>query len=210
MIIGLTGKKGSGKDTVAAHLIKEYGFERRAFADPLKKSVAALFGIPYHKVDEWKNDPSRMVYLANDFIVTQGVEPFADEIASEMPFGEFLQHYGTRSHRDIFGLDFWVDQTLPKDGFYAGRKIVVTDLRFENEAHRIKFLQGFVVEITRPDLEDSTARDSKHESEQPLPRNLIDWFITNDTDIPSLQKQTEVMLTELGTKADFGLRLMGE
>jgi hypothetical protein len=39
---------------------------------------------------------------------------------------------------------------------------------------------------------------------------LIDWFITNDTDIPSLQKQTEVMLTELGTKADFGLRLMGE
>ena len=56
MILGLNGLKGSGKDTVGAHLIKEHGFERRSFADPLKKSVAALLDIPYHEIDKWKNE----------------------------------------------------------------------------------------------------------------------------------------------------------
>ena len=44
MIIGLTGYKGSGKDTAASHLVEKYGFTRVAFADKLKKSAAACFG----------------------------------------------------------------------------------------------------------------------------------------------------------------------
>jgi hypothetical protein len=45
IIVALSGWKESGKDTAAELLIGEYGFERIAFADPLKLAVARDFGV---------------------------------------------------------------------------------------------------------------------------------------------------------------------
>jgi len=188
MILGLNGLKGSGKDTVAAYLIKEYQFERRAFADPLKKSVAVLLDIPYHKIDEYKNDP-------NLEVVTRSVDH--DDMFkchSVITFRAFLQRYGTEAHRGVFGEDFWLDHTLPKDGFYSGRKIVITDCRFDNEAHRIHKCGGNVIEIRRPALNKSDT----HESEQPLSPNLVDAILNNDKDLDHLYAVTEAVLTYLG------------
>lgn len=42
--IGLVGKAGTGKDTVAAYLMAVYGFKKFAFADKLKEIDAELFG----------------------------------------------------------------------------------------------------------------------------------------------------------------------
>jgi dephospho-CoA kinase len=36
MIIGLTGYAQSGKDTVANILVENYGYQRVAFADPIR------------------------------------------------------------------------------------------------------------------------------------------------------------------------------
>jgi hypothetical protein len=147
MIIGLAGFKGSGKDTVAAYLIKEHGFERKAFADPLKRSVAALFDIPFADVDKLKND--------NDIRVAIGRYKGGGETDYPFNYGsqsfrEVLQRYGTEAHRDVFGQDFWLDYTLPVQGFYPGRAIVVTDVRFKNEAERVRELGGFLWFIDRP------------------------------------------------------------
>ena len=43
MIIGISGKLQSGKDTVADYLVKKYGFVRVAFADKLKEIARDLF-----------------------------------------------------------------------------------------------------------------------------------------------------------------------
>jgi hypothetical protein len=186
MILGLNGLKGSGKDTVAAYLIKEYQFERRAFADPLKKSVAALFDIPFHLVDNFKNDPYMKVSLDSD------KSPALHQ--KTLTFREFLQRYGTEAHRGVFGEDFWLDHTLPKDGFYSGRKIVITDCRFDNEAHRIHKCGGNVIEIRRPALNKSDT----HESEQPLSPKLVDAILNNDKDLDHLYAATEAVLAYLG------------
>src|SRR5690606_12804123 len=42
--IGLIGKAGTGKDTVAAYLVAVYGFRKFAFADRLKEIDYELFG----------------------------------------------------------------------------------------------------------------------------------------------------------------------
>ena len=42
--IGLVGKAGTGKDTVAAYLMAVYGFKKFAFADRLKEIDYELFG----------------------------------------------------------------------------------------------------------------------------------------------------------------------
>lgn len=196
MIIGLAGQKQSGKDTTAAYLMKEHGFERRAFADPLKRSVAALFlDIPYHKIDQWKND-DRVTITLN---VPQG----DGTPGVGMTFRAFLQRYGTESHRGVFDNDFWLQYTLPADGYYAGKKIVITDCRFENEVSRVRQVGGYVVNVTRPNL--GLELQDLHSSESGLPDSSIDYSIFNDGSLTMLYEATERMLYELGErKYEYG------
>ncbi len=44
-IVGMLGPRGSGKDTCAAVLVSEAGFERVAFADKLYRETAEAFGV---------------------------------------------------------------------------------------------------------------------------------------------------------------------
>jgi dephospho-CoA kinase len=43
--VGIIGKFGSGKTTVAEHLIKEYGYAKYSFADPIREIMRDIFGI---------------------------------------------------------------------------------------------------------------------------------------------------------------------
>lgn len=186
MLIGLVGKKGSGKDTVGAYLVKGHSFERKAFADLLKKSVAELFDIPYHEIEKYKND--------NSAIITLSME---DGLVRKLTFREFLQYYGTESHRDVFGEDFWVDYLLPFDGFYAGRNIVITDCRYKSEADRIRALGGFVVKIEKP---TPLSAQDHHRSEVQADVGHIEYRIHNDGTIDELFTETERMLDYLAMK----------
>ena len=196
MIIGLTGKKNSGKDTAAKYLVENYGYERKAFADSLKKSVAALFEIPFEKVDEYKDDKGGT--LPRVEVVVDVASPTRDEDGNMADFGhgtyqysmswrEFLQRYGTESHREIFGYDFWVDQVLPyphrdtESYSLSKEKLVISDVRFDNEALRVREYGGWVVEIVRPSLADVI---DTHASEQ-IPKP--DYQIINlDNNMSSL------------------------
>jgi hypothetical protein len=192
MIIGLSGIKGSGKDTVGAYLLKEHGFERKAFADPLKKSIAALFDIPFKDVDTLKIDNEAKVEVTTSLGLG---------LHSGLSFREFLQRYGTEAHREIFGFDFWLDQTLPMGGYYPGRAIVVTDVRFRNEAERVRALGGInwlvLRETVRP--EETTPQ---HSSEVCDYLDLIDHGIDNNGTIDELGEKIETHLAWTATTND--------
>lgn len=188
MIIGLSGLKQSGKDTAAAYLVKEYGFERRSFADPLKKSVAALLDIPFHEIEKYKNDKYALV----SFTAMRGKEP----IKQVFTFREFLQRYGTESHRDIpeMSNDFWVNLSLPIGGYYVGRNIVVTDCRFKNEVDRIHQLSGVVVKISRETA--ATSDQDPHSSEAEMVAGIgHDYEIHNNKAIVDLYTSIEKIIT---------------
>jgi len=51
-VVMISGWKGSGKDTAAEFLIKEHGFIRIAFADPLKDLVSEEWDIPRSWCDD--------------------------------------------------------------------------------------------------------------------------------------------------------------
>jgi hypothetical protein len=112
----------------------------------------------------------------------------------------FLQLYGTESHRDIFGDSFWIGHLLPTDkkhlyakwytvdevGNYSLTQLMmVTDVRFPNEAERVKELDGFVIKIRRPEIGDG--EEDSHVSEKPLPAHLIDEVIVNDSSLEDLR-----------------------
>jgi hypothetical protein len=104
MIIGINGPIGSGKSTVANILEKNFGFETMGFADKLKESAAALFGID---PKDW--ELLRMIHLARISLKWEGENgPRPGQWWSEVSVTgrDFLKLYGTEAHRKYFGIIF--------------------------------------------------------------------------------------------------------
>jgi hypothetical protein len=167
VIIGLHGKMGAGKNEAAKRLarLSSLPVVEVSYAAKLKESAAALLGCTVADLERWKNDPMMTVVLCN----LENEDPLDVRTVRS-----FLQRYGTEAHRDVFGEDFWLDAALPaeRNGIrgrvaYDESLYVVTDVRFPNEAQRIRDLGGIVVGIIGPS--DDTG---SHASEVPLDCDL--------------------------------------
>jgi len=178
MIIGFTGVKQSGKDTCGAFLVETYEFQRRAFADILKEAVCNLFDIDLIVYDKLKGNDNVAETVGHVILEVSGTTQY------DYSWREFIQRFGTEMGRNTFGKNFWVDQW--EDGLYRDSivedDIVVTDVRFQNEAAKIQDLGGTIVRVTRPGYESDG-----HVSEEPLPNILIDADINNNGTIEDLQ-----------------------
>lgn len=127
-VIAISGWKRSGKDTIAEELIKQHGFQRVAFADPLKNSVASEYGIPRSHCDdpEFKEKPilhlpltpsdaftlgmARLIY--KECRTEDGKTPFDHWID---PSGAFLGvvSYGTAfTERETVAQLYWTPRAL--------------------------------------------------------------------------------------------------
>src|SRR5882672_12839995 len=122
MIVGFTGKLGSGKDTAALRFADMVALDsqRVSFAAALKESSSALLDVPVENWETWKNDPDVKILLMEGWADTElsegdvSIEVQAPRIIREFTAREFLQRYGTEAHREQFGYDFWVEQAVKK------------------------------------------------------------------------------------------------
>ena len=177
MIVGLTGKKQSGKDTVADYLVENYNFQKVGFSDVMYEAVAALWGITVEEALAYKYDGSVSINL-----------PWNGEIPSNVlrhnfTWREHLQRFGTDMGREVFGKDFWVEAF---DRRYLNRwpselqkeRLVIRDVRFNNEASLIRSqFDSFIWQIVRDDLPDDP-----HESEAGIDvSHITAWIDNNDT-----------------------------
>jgi hypothetical protein len=197
MLIALTGPAGCGKDTVCQMISERIPVVRIGFADALKKSAAALLDVSVEDVEILKRLASPCV----------GIMPH-----KMMTMRKFLQRYGTESHRDIFGQDFWVNLALTGDDLAynsTSKAIVVTDLRFENEAFHIKQLHGVIIHINRPSgHEGYVVEGAGHLSEKGVPAGLIDFVLDNDCSLEALREcvhRTLAKITMLYDHRHLGL-----
>lgn len=191
MLIGLHGKAGSGKDTVFHRLcILEsdmYVFARIGFADILKESVASLFDVTVEEIDEWKRYDDAMVCIGH----TE---------SKCMTIREMLQRYGTESHRNVFGNNFWVDIGISKALYLRKNSLmsiipVFTDVRFANEAEAIINNGGEVWHII-----SGVGDTNNHVSETVIDDSLITRVINNtirDDGFYSLDRQLQVLVDSL-------------
>lgn len=194
-LIGISGKKGRGKDTVFSILSqlledRDLVVEREGFADRLKLSAKRCFE------PDAEFDPSVLQW--SDYLKNHGYVQFIIEhesgVHSHTITGrEFLQNYGTEAHRDVFGKDFWINAVLPED--WQDRHpdtdvLVITDVRFPNEAERVLEVGGSIWEVQRPELDKQEVADT-HASEIPLPRRYIDHIIVNDSSLYALVHKVE-------------------
>jgi hypothetical protein len=137
-VIGLSGANGSGKDTVAQHLIDAYGFKKFAFAKTVKDIAAIAFG--------WNRDllegstPESRIWR-------EQIDPVWDITPRSA-----LQKIGTDMFRAKIRDDFWLKKTQLEIQ-NADCPIVITDCRFEHEFEFIKSMGGQVFYVQRTSAE---------------------------------------------------------
>lgn len=190
MIVGLTGRKQAGKNATAKRLALYAGREvvEISFAGLLKQSAAAVLGVDVDDLERWKNDEQAVVAV--------GLQVGDALLGPSQTVRSFLQRYGTEGHRDLLGKNFWVNAALPFGRDYGdGRLYVVTDVRFLNEARRVKELGGEIIRIIGP-AEVENVGDT-HASETPLPDVWVDsvlWNTKRDDEFAALDYEVRKWL----------------
>ena len=162
MIISLSGKKQSGKTSVATYLMKEHGFSEVAFSGPLKEIIGRqLFGLTEAQLYGKESDKERIDFRWN-------LSP-----------REILQKVGTDMFRNNFGKDFWVQLAISKikELQHKGIDVVVPDCRFPNELKTMKESGATTVRLIRSDYSSVDF----HESEIALDNTSFDYDITATT-----------------------------
>lgn len=158
-IIGLAGYAGSGKDALADMLVSLDGFERRAFADPMKEFLVKLNPLI------WRTGIG-MNTLEN-IIRDEGW----DRAKRHPEIRELLQRLGTEAGRGVLGEDVWVNALFEKP---IKRLLVISDVRFPNEAKAIKERGGIIIRVIR----DGLGPANNHPSESAYQKN--DYVIFNN------------------------------
>lgn len=167
MIIGLMGYARSGKDTLADAFIEAYpalGFRKVALADKLRDAAYDLNPV----VD----GTSRL----SDVIDTYGWDGYKDSRWAD-PVREYLQDLGlaVRTH---CGESTWLLAALSHDAVPDDDNVIVTDVRFKNEAAYIRYARdGLLVSVDRPGT--GPANDHVSENQAPL---YPDIRICNEAD----------------------------
>ena len=179
MLIGLSGKAGSGKSTVTRYL-NDQGFGTRKFAGPLKAMIAALLeqqGVSPETTPEYiegclKEIPT--VYLG-------GRSPrYA------------MQTLGTEWGRGLISENFWVDAAVKQIADGDG-DLIFDDVRFPNEALAIRRAGGVVVNVVRPSLDPVEA----HPSECALADFAFNYVLYNDSTVYRLHERIETLLRRI-------------
>lgn len=191
-IVGINGPAGSGKDSIAQVLVERAGYKRIGFADELK---AMLYDL----------NPTIIIYSDDEGITeTEKLANLVDEMGyneAKLAYPEIrrlLQVFGTEVVRSRVP-NFWLDRVDDKiaAAFMDGHPgIVITDVRFPNEANYIRQRGGIVCRI-ETDYNVIEGENRQHSSETSMSDYRFDMtFVNPRSDRP------EVVHAQLGMFAN--------
>lgn len=174
LIIGLSGYSRSGKNEAAEALV-QYGWKQAAFADKLREFLLA--------VDPVIPGPYGTGNLRLSVLIRDVGWEYAKDHYPEVR--ALLQRTGTEAGRRLLGPNVWVDALFRE--LEDAPAVVITDVRFPNEARAVAERGGVVIRIERPGV--GPARDKVgrvHESETALDDWSYDHVLYNDGSVRDL------------------------
>jgi hypothetical protein len=204
MIISVSGKMGSGKDSIAKiiqELQPEMGWEIKKWAGKLKQVATMLTGIP---IEKWEDQEFKKEYMGDMWGMT---------------YREFLQRLGTDAMRDGLHQNVWVNSlmaeyklkfiTIPRPdlveeverlGFKDPATMfpvfpnwIITDTRFINEAEAMRNGGHLSIRVNRFDSGNT------HPSETNLDNyGRFDFIIDNTGTLEELRTKVGEILERVG------------
>ena len=168
-LIGIAGRARSGKDTVANFIVAAIGGYRYSFADPIRATLAPLgvdMSDPYWQAR--KEEP----------IPALGVSP-----------RRMMQTLGTEWGRQLINPDLWLIMAHQRL-LQSGPGMVISDVRFDNEAAWIRKHGGRIIHVIRPDTKAVEA----HASEDGIEMQDTDARLFNSGTLEELQLSVRELL----------------
>ena len=182
LLIGLHGLARTGKDTAATYLAAHYALLSYAFAEPLKLAIAQMFNLTAEHIEgALKEQPLPGI----------GKSP-----------RQLMQLLGTDWGRDLVHRELWLllaEQNLHNLASLLpdAPGVVISDVRFENEAEFIRQRGGVVIHIQRPNAPGVAA----HSSEAGIAIHDNDLVIHNDGELADLFNHIEQALDMVRARA---------
>lgn len=179
-IIGLSGKMGSGKDTLADLVLKlDPSFEKVSFAKKLKEVGAFLTNT---NKELWFTQEGKNIYLPE----------------WGMTIGTFQQKLGTDAMRNNLHRATW--RLALFANIRPSSKWVITDVRFPDEAEDIRNKTGILVRVNGDpkNCRATSTRDINHISETALDTySNFDLQYENNKSLADLEKFAKFILTKV-------------
>lgn len=201
LVIGLTGPAGSGKDTIAAMLLKHHGMVPIAFADQLRTEIMDAFGVPIQLLTDrtTKEVPTRDLAMAQ-CLDDAFVEHIRTCVGPSFPFmhvprspRQIMQWWGTE-YRRLADPCYWTTAMARRaiNLVIEGKSAVITDVRFHNEARLVRNIGGKIWQVVRPGLPSPS---TNHVSEVTGDEFSPDLVISNNGSLQQLLQQVEIAVT---------------
>lgn len=189
LLVGIHGKAKAGKDTVAQYLCNRYeNAYTEAFAGPLKKAAAELFGVD--------------IDCFFDEAVKETTNPYWN-----VTYRHMLQFFGTEVVRTTMGTDFWIKRlegeingNLGGEEYCDGSIVVIPDVRFDNEYDWILQNGGVCIHLVRP--QDSEVGIPGHASEAGIDTSMM-YRIDNNGTVKELHEKVDRAIDELKLRDKF-------
>lgn len=211
-LIAVSGVKGSGKDITAnmiqyclsvPKILRQYWifkcfrrlfkpkYRKLAFADPLKKILSILTGIPLSSFNDrffkenfairidaldYSLNKDNWMEVPSDSRFNRMVKELDPELTNScLTIRQLMQYFGTEIMQRYFGKEVWINSTL-KNRY---KNTIISDLRFKAEAKAVKGCDGIIVYVSRPGYTFGQ-HASEREMSELLTNNQYDIIIEND------------------------------
>ncbi len=204
-IISLSGRIGSGKDTVCKIIQNlmpatpwEQEWENRKWAAKLKQIASLLTNVP---VEMFEDQDFKASYMGNEWSY---LPPISEEILTDgiglafkkMTYREFLQRLGTEGMRNGVHQNTWINALF--SDFTKESRWIITDTRFENEVDYIQSRGGKIIKIIRHlPRQGYPILENLHPSETALDNHRFDYVLDNHGTLLELTQQVKKMLIAL-------------
>lgn len=203
MLIGLMGNAYNGKSTVASMLC-DIGFAEYVLAEPLKTMAAAIFDLnraqlgyseparyKHERDPRWGVSPRRIFQFLGTEFVRDGNTHCFDIIDYELR--NKIIDYCADVDIEIGCWDSWITQLDRRLTECRCNDVVVSDIRFQNEADYIHSKGGIVVRVVR----DSIVNNKNHASEYKQDQVKVDYTVHNDGSLDDLRAGVGDLLLKL-------------
>ena len=160
-LVGITGKAGAGKDTLAAYFVAQ-GYVQYSLASPIKAALNTMFGF---SPEQWEDREWKETRI-----------PAFDKSPRQM-----AQSLGTEWGRQKVHSDVWL--TLAAHFIkHSPSPVVISDVRFDNEAAFVQSLGGEVIRVVR----HIACPVNDHPSESGVSPVYVDWTLLNNSTVEAL------------------------
>lgn len=189
LVIGLVGAAGAGKDSVASHLVDHYGFLQIALAEPINDMLATM-----------------LEHMSVDHAVLH------ERHLKERAFSSRWPGVTPRQLKQRLGdwgrqIDpaWWVDMMAHRlgvndlgEGHWIHDRIVVSDVRFPNEAMWVHGVaRGVLVDVERPGLQPVLAHLSEAARFTTAIQDRIGYRLVNDSTLDVLRTRVSALCHQL-------------